>query len=176
MTTFVEITALLNDYDAPLKIIAAVAAPGGIWFWIDKFRNRIRVKVRRLAFAVGDTSLRGLTFEAENISPTVTSFEPEFTVVGYTPMRKKLAYTFTLDGADRQLPSYVSKQFIGWHPPTGNDILAFLWFMTIRLPLSRGRVVRIRVLNAELETMGFFRFYWQRLLWVRFGRLPKSAL
>ena len=176
MTTLADIAALLKDYDLPLKVIAAIAAPGGIWFWIDKFRNRIRVKVRGLGFPRGDTSLRGLTFEAENISPTVTSFEPKFTVVGYTPMRKKLIYTFTLDGADRQLPPHESKQFIGWHPPTENDILAFLWFMTVRLPLSRGRVVRLRILNAELETMGFFQFYWQRFLYIRFGRLPKSAL
>lgn len=175
MTTLAEIAALLNDYDVPLKVIAAIAAPGGIWFWIDKFRNRIRVKVRGLEFPLGDNNLRGLTFEAENISPTVTSFEPNFTVVGYTPTRKKLIYTFALQGADRQLPPHVSKQFIGWHDPTENDILAFLWFMTIRLTLSRGRIVRVRILNSGFEKMGFIRFHWQRFLYVCLGRLPKSA-
>jgi hypothetical protein len=91
-------------------------------------------------------------------------------------MRKKLTYTFTLEGTDRQLPPHVSKQFLGWHAPTENDILAFLWFMTIRLPLSRGSVVSVRILNSAFESRGFFRFYWQRFLYIRFGRLPESAL
>jgi len=108
MSFLPEISDWLKDNDLALSAVAALAAPGGIWFWIDKFRNRIRIKIRQLGLPVGDTSAREITFEAENISSALTSFEPKFTLVGYTPKGERLAYSFTFDGADRQLPPCVT--------------------------------------------------------------------
>ena len=173
MSLLTEISLLLKDNDLAIKALATIAAPGGIWFWIDKFRNRICIKIRKLGFPRGDTSIRGITFEAENVSSTLTSFEPKFTLTGYSPERRKQTYTFTIDGADRQLPSHVSKQFVGWHNHAENRILIFLWFMTFQLPLSRGRCVRLRVRNSRFERIGFFRFHWERLLFIWFRRLPE---
>lgn len=172
MSFLTEISAWLKDNDLLFKAVVAIAAPGGIWFWIDKFRNRIRIKIRKLGFPLGDTSIRGITFEAENISSVLTSFEPEFLLVGYSPERKKQTYTFRFDGSDRQLPSHVSKQFLGWHNHAENRILLFLWFMTFRFPLSRGRNVTVRIRNSSFETVGFFRFHWERLLFCWFGKVP----
>jgi hypothetical protein len=168
-----EISAWFKDNDLVIKSIATIAAPGGIWFWIDKFKNRIRIKIRRLGLPHRDTSLRGITFEAENVSSTLTSFEPEFTLVGYSPERKKLTYTFRFDGTDRQLPSHVSKQFLGWHNHAENRILLFLWFMTFRFPLSRGRHAKVRIRNAKFEPVGFMQFHWERLLFLCFGKVPE---
>jgi len=171
MSLISELSLWLKDYDFAIKVIATVAAPGGIWFWIDKYRNRIRIKVRKLGLPPGDTSIRGIAFEAENVSSTLTSFEPKFILTGYLPERKKQTYIFTIDGNDRQLPSHVSKQFTSWHNNMENRILLFLWFMTFELPLSRGRSVRVRVKNSEFKPIGFFKFHWQRLLFIWFGKL-----
>lgn len=168
-----EIALWLKDNDAAIKVLATVAAPGGIWFWIDKFRNRIRIKVRKLGLPPGNTSIRGITFEAENVSSTITSFEPKFRLTGYSPERKRQTYTFTIDGNDRQLPSHVSKQILGWHNDAENKILLFLWFMTFELPLSRGRCVRvrIRIRKSEFKPIGILRFHWERLLFLWFGKV-----
>lgn len=169
-----EISLLLKDNDFAIKVITTIAAPGGIWFYIDKFRNRIRVKVRQFGFPLGDTSTRGIIFEAENVSSTVTSFESQFTLTGYSPERKNQTYTFTFDiHSDRQLPSHVSKHFVGWHSHTENRSLPFLWFMTFQLPLSRGRCVRIHVRNSGFKQIAFFRFHWERLMFLWFGKIPE---
>lgn len=172
MPFITDISAWLKDNDLLLKAIVFLAAPGGIWFWIDKFRNRIRIKIRKLGFSLGDTSTRGIKFEAENISAVLTSFEPEFSLVGYSPERKKQTFTFRFDGADRQLPSHVSKQFLGWHNHAENRIMLFLWFMTFRFPLSSGRSVVVRIRNSNFETVGFLQFHWERLLFRCFGKVP----
>lgn len=172
MPLLAEISAWLKDNDVLIKVVATVAAPGGIWFWIDKFRNRIQIKIRRLGLPTGDTSIRGIEFEAENVSSVLTSFEPEFTLVGYSHKGKKQTYTFRFESADRQLPSHVSKQFLGRHNHSENDILLFLWFMTFHFPLSRGRRMKIRIRNAELKPVGFLRFHWERLLFLWFRRVP----
>lgn len=173
MPFLTEISSWLKDNDLIIKAIATIGAPGGIWFWIDKYRNRISIKIRRLNFPLDNTSLRGITFEAENVSSVLTSFEPEFTLVGYSPERRKQIYTFRFDGTDRQLPSHVSKQFLGWHNHAENRILLFLWFMTFRFPLSRGRYKNVRVRNSSFEPVGFLQFHWERLLFIWFGKVPE---
>ena len=170
MSLLSEISLWLKDHDF---VIAAIAAPGGIWFWIDKFRNRIHIKVRKLGLPMGDTSVRAITFEAENVSSTLTSFEPKFMLIGYSPERKRQTYTFTIDGDDRQLPSHGSKKFIGWHDHSENRILLFLWFMTFQLPLTRGRCVRVRFRNSEFKPISFVRFHWEKLLFLWFGKVPE---
>jgi hypothetical protein len=168
-----EISLWFKDNDLAIKAIATIAAPGGIWFWIDKFRNRIRIKVRKLGFPPGDASSSGITFEAENVSSTLTSFEPKFTLIGYSPERQKQTYIFTIEGHDRQLTSHVSKQIVGRHNEYENCNLLFLWFMTFQLPLSRGRSVRIRFRNSLFKQLGFFRFHWERRLFIWFGKVPE---
>ena len=174
MPLFNDISSWLKDHDAVFKTIATIAAPGGIWFWIDKFRNRIRIKVRQLGYSQVDTGIYGFSFEAENVSSVLTSFEPEFTLVGYSPERKKLNFTFRFEATDRQLPPHLSKQFLGRHNHEDSRIFLFLWFMKFRFPLNRGRYVTVRVRNAMFEPIGFFRFYWERLLFIWFGMLSEK--
>jgi hypothetical protein len=173
MSIIEHISSWLKDYDNIIKVVTAIAAPGGFWFYIDKFRTRIRIKVRELDLTLFDTTIRKITFEAENVSSILTSFEPYFTLTGYSPERKKQTYTFTIEGNDRQLPSHVSRHFTGQHNNTDNRIIVFLWFMTFRLPLSRGRCVRVRFTNSDFVPIGFIKFQWARLLFIWFGRVPK---
>lgn len=168
-----NISSWLKEHDNIIKVVTAIAAPGGFWFYIDKFRSRIRIKVRKLDLTPLDTTIRKITFEAENVSSTLTSFEPHFTMTGYSPERKKQKYTFAFAGNDRQLPPHVSRLFTGQHSNTDNRIIIFLWFMTFRLPLSRGSCVNARFVNSEFVPIGFIKFHWTRLLYIWFGRVPK---
>lgn len=163
---------VLQQYDAAIKVLAAVAAPGGIWFWIDKFRNRIRVKIRRFGFAKGDLSVRGISFEVENIGAVLTSLEPHFQVVAYTPKRERQSYRFLIEGNDRKLPPHELKQIHGWHNNPENRVIAFGWYMDFKIPLTRGSPIRVRVRNAQFEQLGWLRFHWERLLFVVFKKTP----
>ena len=96
MAALDDLVGWLQHYDLAIKIVTAVAAPGGIWFWIDKYRNRIRIKVRKLNLPAGDTSVRRIAFECENVSGILTSLEPTFILTGYTPERGRQTYTFTV--------------------------------------------------------------------------------
>lgn len=162
-----------KNNDLLIKVVTAVAAPGGIWVWVDKYLNRIQVKVRNLGLAPLDQNVRGIAFEAENIRSTMTSFEPEFTLTGYTSNRKKQVYKFRFDGDDRQLSPHEAKKFIAWHLERDKPFFIFLWFITFRLPLSRGRCIRVHVLNADgFKIVGFWRFHFQRILFLLFKRIP----
>jgi len=162
----------LQHYDTTIKVITALAASGGIWFWIDKYRNRIRIKVRSLNLPTGDTSLRAITFEAENISASLTSLEPTLTLTGYALKRGKQTYTFRIQGDDRQLPPHVTKQVVGFHNHPENRIMLFLWYMIFTLSLTKGSSVHLRYRNAEFERLSFLRFHWERLQYIFFGKVP----
>lgn len=174
MSFSTEIAAWFKDNEVFFRVLATLAAPGGIWFWIDRYRNRVRIKIRRLSLAEGRDRNPCVSFEAENIGSTLTSFEPEFSLVGYSAERKAVTFTFRFEGADRQLPPHAPKQFLGCRNYAGNGDLFFLWFMVFRFPLSGGRDARVRIRNGSFDPVGFFRFTWERFVFVRLGRVPKE--
>jgi len=171
MPLFDDISLWLQRYDAVIKIVLALAAPGGIWFWADKFRNRVRITIRQFTLAVVGPAARTVTFEIENVSSTLTSLEPIFVMTGFTPERAKQTYTFMLNGNDRQLPPHVSKQIVGIHNDQQNRIMLFLWYMTFTIRLTRGGTVRLRFRNAGFSPVGVLRFYWEQLWFVLLARV-----
>ena len=65
---FASLLQFLTTYQAEiLKIVGVALAPGGIWFWHEKYKNRVQIKVRKCDFAMVDKSLRGIEFKLENI-------------------------------------------------------------------------------------------------------------
>jgi hypothetical protein len=44
----------LRNHDTIVKIAALAATPGGIWFWIDKYRNCVRIRIRNLGLSAPD--------------------------------------------------------------------------------------------------------------------------
>ena len=172
MTLLAEIAQLFKDNDFTIKVITVVAAPGGLWFYIDKFANRIRIKIRKLGFVSGDRTLRGIEFQAENISSSLTSVEPKFELKGYSTERSKQVFTFVIDAKqDRQLPPHVPKTFTALHSSRDNRVIHFLWFMTFSIPLSRGKTIRFRVRNADMQQIGWFRFQYERALFLLFDKI-----
>lgn len=172
MTFISLIESWLKEYDTLLKALGAIATPGGIWIWFDKYRNRIRVRVHSLAFPPGDPIARTIVFEAENICDTLTSLEPTFTMTGLTPERVMRTYTFTIDGKDRQLSPHIPKQILAVHNNKENGRMLFLWYMTFTIPLTRGSTIKLRYRNANREILGFFRFHLERLQFKWVGKVP----
>jgi len=166
----------LQNYDNLLRVLGAIAAPGGIWFWIDKYRNRIRIKVRKFGLVKGDQSGRGISFELENVGASVTSLEPTFTVSAYSPKREYEVYNFRIEGDERRLSPHDLLPIQGWHSNRENRVILFGWYMTLTLRLTRGRRVRVRVRNAEFQQLGWLRFHWERMRFTLFGALGNDAL
>lgn len=160
------------DYDAMLKILGALAAPGGVWFWIDKYRNRIRIKVRNFGFIRGDQSGRGISFELENVGSATTSLEPTFRVLAYSPERERQRYSFKVEGNDRKLEPHELKLIQGWHSNPENRVVIFGWYMVFILPLTRGRNIRVRVRNAQFQQLRWLQFHWERMCFKLFGKVP----
>jgi len=173
MTIVDHISQALQQYDTLLYVLMAIAAPGGIWFWVDKYRNRIRVKVRNFDFSRGDVSGRSVAFEIENIGTASTSLEPTFRLSFYSPKRERQNLTFRMDGDDRRLLSCELKPIVGWHNDPETVDIAFGWYMVLTLSLTRGGNARVRFRNAEFRKLGWLRYQWERMLFKVFGKLPK---
>lgn len=167
-----SLQSFLKDYDTFVKGVGMLAAPGGIWFWFDKYRNRIQLRVRNLGFVRGDTSGRGLTFDVENLGSTNTSLEPVFTVTAYSPERIKAEYTFRIQTTDRRLPPLEVKSVEGWHSHSENRSIIWGWFMVVTVQITKGRNVHIRVRNAQFKELGWFRFHYERLRFKFFKVVP----
>lgn len=176
MNAIDSIMQSLQQYDSTLKLLGAIAAPGGIWFWIDKYRSRIRIKVRNFGLVRGDLSGRGISFELENVGNSNTSLEPIFSVSAYTPKRERQRFNFRIEGNERRLSPHDLLSVQGWHNGPENHAILFGWYMTFTLRLTRGRTVRLRVRNANFQQLGWMQFQWERVLFVLFGKLGKDAL
>ena len=168
---------LLGTYQSEmLKTLGVLLAPGGIWFWHEKYKNRVQIRLRRCGFAMGDKSLRGIEFQFENIGPKLVALEPRFQLIAYSPERHRQVYNFNIDAKiSRQLPQHIEQYVLAWHNDVENRILIFLWFMVFRLTLTNGKRLTIRIRNASFQEVGFFKFHWERILYLLFGRLPSEA-
>jgi len=159
-----------------IKAITAMAAPGGIWFWIDKYRNRVRIRVRNVKLALAGSDLKAITFEAENISSMLNSYEPTLHLNGYhlhgDGKWKRFEYRFTEKSGDRQLSPHVAKQIVVKHDEVDKPEIIFLWLMPLTITPTRGGKVRVRIRNAEFQVIGALRFQWERLCLLMFRKLP----
>jgi hypothetical protein len=163
----------LKNHDTIVKVVALLATPGGIWFWIDKYQSRVQIRIRNVRLT-GSSDL-GIAFEAENVSSVLTSYERILHLTGYhsdRAGRKKLSYKFTVQNAERQLTPLVEKSVVAIDNETGKPKIIFLWYMTLTVTLTRGRKVRVRIRGAEFKTIGFLRFQWERFLFLTFGMTP----
>jgi hypothetical protein len=173
MSLLNEVANAISQYDTLLKILGAVAAPGGIWFWIDKYRNRIRIKVRNFELARIDQSGRGVSFELENVGTAITSLEPSFSVSLCTRKRERVTCTYRIDGDARRLAPHELVRVIGWHNHPESNVVLFGWYMNFKLPLTRGGNIHVYIRNAEFKQISPIKFYWERLRFMMFGKLPE---
>lgn len=125
-------------------------------------RPTLRVRIRE---DNPDRELGGLEFEVENVSDKMTSLNPSVTARYLSVKREPRAVIFDVREGDRNLAPFTSKQF------TASVREAQLgrghgWFRTYTFVPTRGRKCRVRIRNASLEPIGFWRF-WVESLWFR---------
>ena len=171
----IDLPALLRDWDPALKVLGALAAPGGLWFWFDKYRNRVHIKIRRAGFTRGDTSGRGITLVVENVGSTATSTGPNLTIKGRNLKREAFKLNYRLLGDHAKLPPLEVVELNATHGDPENRTLIWAWYFVVKVPLSRGRSVKIRVRNAEFQQLGFWRFHWERFRFVYLKHTPGAA-
>ncbi len=121
-------------------------------FW-DPYIKRIRIRIRNVRIMKANKHIL-ISFEAENISNAMTSFEPEVALTGWSSnlTQTRIYYTklnLVLSEPDRQLPPYTAKNFSFKIDQNNNFI--FWWFVTIRFHLTRGRSVNYRFENIDFS-------------------------
>lgn len=171
----IDLPALLREWDPALKVLGALAAPGGLWFWLDKYRNRVQVRIRKAGFTRGDTSGRGLALSVENVGSIATSTGPHLTVTGRNLKRQTFRLNYRLVGDHAKLPPLDVVELNATHSDPESRTLVWAWYFVVTVPLSRGRPINIRVRNADFEQLGFWRFHWERLRFVYLKQIPGVA-
>jgi hypothetical protein len=165
-----------KDNSAFVNFVGLILIPLTFWL-IREYRNRIHVKVRRFGLPHLSTNLRCIEIQAENVSSTVTSFEPDFTLTGFSQDRKKQTYTYRfVDRCDRTLLPHVPCALLGWHAHSESRIVMMLSFLKFRLPLSQGGPVCLcyrSFRNTDMPPIpvGPVQFYWELLVFRLFGKI-----
>lgn len=130
-------TYFLSD---PLKVLYLLGGAGGIWFWIEKWLDRIRLQVRVLSHSLDDqpdyTEVT-LGFEVVNIGKSPTSLEPYVFCTGYDPKRQKTMAKLVITEAERLLPSHSTCSFTAVGRVDSKYV--FWYFKTYRISPTRGR-------------------------------------
>lgn len=162
------LTYFLND---PLKILYLVGGTGGIWYWINQWRDRIRIRVRIRSetFDLKEEPNLEVTaeYEIENIGSRVTSLEPTILISGYTPRRQYQQASFEIEDLERDLPPFKPKLFRATFEVSAS--YPFLLFRTYTFTPTRGSGKRLRVWSASRRNIGFLRFYFELLRFKIFG-------
>jgi len=108
----------LVDYfkEDPLRILTIIGGSGGIFYLYDRFRNRLRIKIRIVETNkhLINNKPYSITIEAENLGNTPTSIEPAIVLISYIPpvvkkikttRFKKSIYVYEIDPSQkRNLP------------------------------------------------------------------------
>lgn len=102
----------IND---PLTVLYLLGGAGGIWYWIEKWLERIRLQVR-LTNHTFDTDAEPtleleLEFEAVNLGKSPTSLEPYVYCSGYDIHRKRQDAQLLITNEERLLPPHSTRQF-----------------------------------------------------------------
>ena len=133
---------------AVYPIYLFIGAAGGLYFFIDNYRNRVRIKIRNLKEIMRlddqwNQRKTSIWVEITNIGKHMTSLEPEIFFTGYEPEGRKIYGVFEIYDISRDLHPHMSKN-IQATIKEDIEIFEFLWFKTYTFTLTRGRKKRIR--------------------------------
>lgn len=127
----------------------------------------LRVRIRE---DEPDRELGGLVFEVENISDKTTSLNPTVIATYLSIKREPRTVIFDVREGDRNLAPFTAKQLTASARETqvgrGHG-----WFRTYTFVPTRGRNRRVRIRNASLEPIGFWRFWVESLRFRATGRV-----
>jgi hypothetical protein len=105
---------VVEQNEGSLRLIALlltlVAGTGGLMYWVDRWRNRIRFYVRLLE--IDDTFF---SFEVENVGREPTSLAHQVGLIGYrrdgSRKADRVEETYSVIAEDRSLPPSAPKRF-----------------------------------------------------------------
>ncbi|WP_316367696.1 hypothetical protein [Candidatus Thiodiazotropha sp. CDECU1] len=161
----------------PLNLLYFIGGSGGIWYWINQWRDRIRIRVRLQKETFDLASENDLKvkveYEIENVGSRTTSLEPTVFVSGYTPKKEYVQASFEISDLERELPPFKPKMFraafkIG-------AVYPFLLFISYTFRPTRGIGKRLRVWSIGKRHIGFVRFYYELLRFKLFGIYDKPS-
>lgn len=162
--------------DLGKELIALIGGSGGLLYYVDRVRNRSRLRVRILR-ELPDSSMETSTgdvafghyveFEAQNLGAAPMSLEPTVTMVGLDLQFRWHRYEMTVDpAADRTLPP---------HTPRRLSVLAdldpvfpYLWYRTYTFRATRGGARRIRLRHRHGPPLSTLQSFCERHL-MRWG-------
>ena len=159
ITQFLDaLSSLAKNHAQVLAILGAIASPGGIWFWVDKFRNRTKAVIRSVRLEQGALGARALVLEVENISTLLTSLEPQIlcTFVDLKNKRRRLIYA--IQGKDRRLPPHELKTFVASHADLDANLICFSKAIKLYPRLNRGSISSAFYTNIEFKKISRSRY------------------
>lgn len=169
------ITYFAND---PLKLLYLLGGTGGVWFWVEKWLERIRIQIRPLNHSF-DTNLDPtlkveFEFEAVNLGKSPTSLEPYVLCTGYDMNRKLRVGRLAIESEDRLLPPHATRRF------KASGIVdakyAFWLFKTYCVSPTRGAHRVIHTRSFPNEPLSRLRYDFELTLYRWGGWLPFIAL
>jgi len=136
-----------------------------VWDVITWFFSRptLRVRIRE---DEPNRDVGGLVFEVENVSDKATSLLSMVTATYLTVKRRPCRIAFDVREGDRNLTPFKPRQ-LSASPREIQSQRLHGWFRRYSFKPSRGRVCHVRIRNANLTPVGFWRFciegFWFRL-------------
>ena len=160
------LSSLLSWFaEDPIRILTVLGGAGGVVYWVDRLRDRSRLRVRILRDHSEADRPSVLTFEAQNLGVGPMSLEPVVVVTGYTPYkRQRRVYHFAVKAADRSLPPHTPKTFEAVAPADHEGSMGFLWYRRYTFAATRGRARSVRLRYVDGAPVSAWRFRVESLL------------
>lgn len=137
----------------------------GIGWLIGRPTLRVRIRDDN-----PDREIGGLIFEVENISDKTTSLNPTVKASYLSTKRERRSIIFDVREGERNLAPFSPKQFSA-SAREAQVGRGHGWFCTYTFTPTRGRTCRVRIRNAYLEPVGFWRHSVESLWYRCTGRV-----
>jgi len=161
-------------YEDPLRILYFFGGSGGIWFWIDLWRGRIRANIRPLEHTF-DTKEEPyievqFRFEVVNVGDNPTSLFPDIYVKGFDKDINKRLCQLTIQEEERILPPHSTRTFSAVGKVEADYI--FWIYKNYRVVMNKGRDKIIWTRSFPDKRISFIRYDFELTLFRRCGWLP----
>lgn len=134
----------------PLRIIYLIGGSGGVLFYWDRWKNRIRLRVELLKELFSDNKYV-VSFEVENLGSKVTSLEKDIFLTGLNPKMKAKKIEFEIASKERTLTPHVptvieaiAKEDSIINDPDYAEDISFYFFRQYKIKLTKGKTKKIR--------------------------------
>ena len=158
----------------PIRILSLVGGAGGLMYWFDRYKNRTRIKVKIIN--IGLITKTGsdqvvIRIEVENIGTLPNSIDEDIVLSGIIPkcvpgsVGERKLYHYKINTTDRNLPPH--KPIIIEAHTTADDMMAFLWFMILKIRTTRGRSKTVFIRSASNSRLSWHKYLYERV--IRYG-------